>query len=84
VDVDVDILAFNVSGAQAVMQASWSEISRPAAPSKGGQPSPPASSTRIVELIAPVEASGGLAEAQGLSRLLGQLADQIAAGAASR
>jgi len=84
VDVDVDILAFNVSGAQAVMQASWSEIAPPAPPSKGGQPSPPASSTRIVELTAPVDASGGLAEAQGLSRLLGQLADQIAAGAASR
>jgi hypothetical protein len=79
VDVDVDILAFNVAGGQAVMQASWSEISRPAAPPKGGLPSPAASSTQLVELTAPVDASGGLAEAQGLSRLLGQLADRIVA-----
>jgi len=79
VDVDVDILAFNVAGGQAVMQASWSEIARPSPPPKGGTPSPPPSSTRLVELTAPVEASGGLAEAQGLSRLLGQLADRIAA-----
>jgi uncharacterized lipoprotein YmbA len=79
VDVDVDILAFNVAGGQAMMQASWSEISRPAAPPKGALPSPPASSTQLVELTAPVDASGGLAEAQGLSRVLGQLADRIAA-----
>jgi uncharacterized lipoprotein YmbA len=75
VNVDVDILAFNVAGGQAVMQASWSEISPPSAAPKGGQ----APSTRLVELTAPVDASGGLAEAQGLSRLLGQLADRIAA-----
>ncbi len=77
-DVDVDILAFNVSGGQAVMQASWSDIARPSAAPKSGPPTPP-SSTRLVELTAPVDASGGLAEAQGLSRLLGQLADRIAA-----
>jgi len=78
-DVDVDILAFNVAGGQAVMQASWSEIARPSVADKGGQAPPPASSTRLVELTAPVDAAGGLAEAQGLSRLLGQLADRIAA-----
>jgi uncharacterized lipoprotein YmbA len=77
VDVDVDILAFNVAGGQAVMQVSWSEITRPSATGRGGQPS--GSSTRLVELTAPVDTSGGLAEAQGLSRLLGQLADRIAA-----
>jgi uncharacterized lipoprotein YmbA len=84
VDVDVDILAFNVADGQAVMQASWSEIGRPPAPPKDGQPPPPRSTTRLVELTASVDASGGLAEAQGLSRLLGQLADRIAAGPASR
>jgi uncharacterized lipoprotein YmbA len=78
-DVDVDILAFNVAGGQAVMQASWSEITRPSAAPKGGQAPPPSSSTRLVELTAPVDASGGLAEAQGLSRLLGELADRMAA-----
>jgi len=84
VDIDVDILAFNVADGQAVMQASWSEIARPSPPPKGVQPAPPPpSSTRLVELTAPVEASGGLAEAQGLSRLLGQLADKIAVEAAS-
>jgi uncharacterized lipoprotein YmbA len=76
-DVDVDILAFNVAGGQAVMQASWSEIARPSA-ATNGSPAMPQSSTRLVELTAPVDASGGLAEAQGLSRLLGQLADRIA------
>jgi len=84
VDIDVDILAFNVADGQAVMQASWSEISRPSPPAKGAQPPAPSSSTRLVELTAPVDASGGLAEAQGLSRLLGQLADRIAAQVASR
>jgi uncharacterized lipoprotein YmbA len=83
-DVDVDILAFNVADGQATMQASWSEIGRPSAEPKGGQPSVRPSSTRLVELTAPVDASGGLAEAQGLSRLLGQLADRIAGEAASR
>jgi uncharacterized lipoprotein YmbA len=80
VDVDVDILAFNVADGQAVMQASWSEIARPSPPPKANpsRPSPP-SSTRLVQLTAPVDASGGLAEAQGLSRLLAQLADRIAA-----
>jgi uncharacterized lipoprotein YmbA len=73
-DVDVDILAFNVSGGQAVMEASWSEIRR-----MGTGPKDPRSTTRLVELTAPVDASGGLAEAQGLSRLFGQLADRIAA-----
>jgi uncharacterized lipoprotein YmbA len=87
-DVEVDILAFNVAGGQAVMQASWSEIlapnpSPPAA--RGAAPSPaPRSFTRLVELTAPVEASGGLGEAQGLSRLLGRLADRIAGEPASR
>ncbi len=74
VDVDVDILAFNVADGQAVMQVSWSEIARPSAGPKGAQ----TSSTRLVELAAPLDASGGLAEAQGLSRLLGELADRIA------
>jgi len=60
-----------------VMQASWSEIARPSA-ATNGSPAMPQSSTRLVELTAPVDASGGLAEAQGLSRLLGQLADRIA------
>jgi len=83
VDIDVDILAFNVADGQAVMQASWSEISRSSPPPKGAQPTPPPSSTRLVALTAPVEASGGLAEAQGLSRLLGQLADRIAVEATS-
>jgi uncharacterized lipoprotein YmbA len=79
VDIDVDILAFNVSGGQAVMEASWSEIVRPSAtPSAGQPPAPPLSSTRLVELTAPVAASDGQGEAQGLSRLLGQLADRIA------
>ncbi len=82
VDVDVDILAFNVADGQAVMQASWSEISRLSPPPNANRPAPP-SSTRLVQLTAPVDASGGLAEAQGLSRLLGQLADRIAADAAS-
>jgi len=77
-DVDVDILAFNVAGGQAVMQASWSEIARPSAAGKGGRPPPARSATRLVELTAPVEASGGLAQAQGLSRLLAELADRIA------
>jgi uncharacterized lipoprotein YmbA len=84
VDIDVDILAFNVADGQAVMQVSWSEISRPSPPPKGALPRAPSSSTRLVELTAPVDASGGLAEAQGLSRLLGQLADRIAVEAASR
>jgi len=75
-DVDVDILAFNVADGQAVMQASWSVIARSSPAPNGAQPP---SSTRWVELTAPVDASGGLAEAQGLSRLLGQLADRIAA-----
>jgi uncharacterized lipoprotein YmbA len=79
VDVDVDILAFNVADGQAVMQVSWSEIARPSPPSKGGQPPSPPSTPRLVELTAPVDASGGLGEAQGFSRLLGQLADRIAA-----
>jgi uncharacterized lipoprotein YmbA len=79
VDIDVDILAFNVADGQAVMQVSWSEIARPSPPPKGGQPPPPRSTTQLVDLTAPVDASGGLAEAQGLSRLLGQLADRIAA-----
>jgi uncharacterized lipoprotein YmbA len=74
VDVDVDILAFNVADGRAVMQASWSEIGRMAT-----GPKDPRSTTGLVELTAPVDASGGLAEAQGLSRLFGQLADRIAA-----
>jgi uncharacterized lipoprotein YmbA len=78
VDVDVDIVAFNVAGGQAVMQASWTQIARPGAALKGGPPPSPPSSSRWVELTAPVEVSGGLAEAQGLSRCLGQLADRIA------
>jgi uncharacterized lipoprotein YmbA len=90
VDVDVDILAFNVVGGQAVMQVSWSEIGppSPAPPASPGAPlapaPPPRASTRLVELTAPVDASGGLAEAQGLSRLLGQLADRITAEPRSR
>jgi uncharacterized lipoprotein YmbA len=70
VDIDVDILAFNVVDGQATMQVSWSRMSRPSG----------ASSPRLVELTTPIDASGGLGEAQGLSRLLGQLADRIAAG----
>ena len=87
VDVDVDILAFNVAGGQAVMQASWSEISRPSPPTppSPGLPKPPSpspSTTQIVQLTTAVEGTDGSAEAQGLSRLLGQLADHIAAKAA--
>jgi uncharacterized lipoprotein YmbA len=82
-DVDVDIVSFNVANGQAVMQASWSTISRARVAPKNGPATSPPSTTRLVELTAPVEASGGLAEAQGLSRLLGQLADRIAVEAAS-
>ncbi len=81
VDIDVDILSFNVADGQAVMQASWSQIARSSAAPEVGQTLQSRSSTRLVELTAPVDASGGLAEAQGLSRLLGQLADRIAAEA---
>jgi hypothetical protein len=80
-DVDVDILSFNVSDAQAVMQVSWSEIARPSPPTAPGSPpaTPPQAASRFLQLTAPVDATGGLAEAQGFSRLLGQLADRISA-----
>ncbi len=85
VDVDVDILSFNIAGGQAVLQASWSEIARqtPLAMSPNGATpqSPPRSFTRMVQLTTSVEGTGGAAEALGLSRLLGQLADHISAAA---
>jgi hypothetical protein len=72
----VEILSLNVSGGQATLQASWTLI--PSAPPPPGAP-PAAARPNLVQLTAPAPEPDGAGVSAGFSRLLGQLADRIAA-----
>jgi uncharacterized lipoprotein YmbA len=72
--VDVDILEFTVAASQASMQAGWLIV--PAAGSQGAKRS-------VASLHASMTSTDPEAVARAWSELLGQLADRIAADAAS-
>jgi uncharacterized protein len=72
--IDVDILEFTVVGSQASMQASWLIV--PAAGSQSAKRS-------VASLQGSMTSTGPAAVAHAWSELIGQLADRIAADAAS-
>jgi hypothetical protein len=72
-DLEVDILSFNAAGGEAVMQASWSLLGRSGAADQAVPPMLLTLRTSSLERGSP-----GVAE--GLSRLLGDLASNISAG----
>lgn len=76
--VEATVLAFRVEGAEAVMEASY-RIVRPAAGRTPATPPRP----RPVTLRTPLADQTPLAQAQGWSALLGQLADRVAADLAA-
>jgi uncharacterized protein len=72
--VDVDILEFTVASTQASMRASWLIV--PAVGSQGAKRS-------VASLQGPITSTQAAAVAHAWSELIGQLADRIAADAAS-
>jgi uncharacterized protein len=72
--IDVDILEFTVLASQASMRASWLIV--PAAGSRSAK-------RGVASIQGPMASTGPAAIAQAWSELIGQLADRIAADAAS-